>query len=74
VSKLTTLLLPPPRRAEVREIRLMELLKEMGLATDALSGRLVVLLNGRTVAKKKLGKVVVGEKDTLALLRPVVGG
>jgi len=26
------------------------------------------------VAKKKLGKVVVGEKDTLALLRPVVGG
>lgn len=74
MSRLMTMLLSPPRKAKTKEIRLIDLLEELGLAGDVREGKLIVLLNGRAVAKKKLGKVVVGEKDTLALLRPVVGG
>lgn len=74
MSRLMTMLLSPPREAKTKEIRLIDLLEELGLAGDVREGKLIVLLNGRAVAKKKLGKVVVGEKDTLALLRPVMGG
>jgi len=64
----------PKREELVPGLRLAEYLRRLGVLDMVREGKLIALLNGRSVGAKELENVVLRERDAITILRPVVGG